>query len=136
MAVWPSSLPQELINDGSYNEEYAPNTIDAPVTQGPAMRRPRYTRAVQLITGYMYMTQAQWDTFKTFYVGTLKGGSLKFNFSGALTTDTILTDDGGNPLLDDSDNNLVVPGALVRFVSPPKRTRHQLHYRVAMELAI
>ena len=61
MAVWPSSLPQEFLRDG-YTEAPTDNVIRFPVTQGPTMGRPRYTRSVIIYKGYMLMTDAQYET--------------------------------------------------------------------------
>jgi len=49
--------------------------------QGPAKKRRRFTANVRPIVAEFIMDKSQVDTFDTFYNDTLKGGSLRFDFT-------------------------------------------------------
>jgi hypothetical protein len=77
--VWPPSLPQSPLLDG-YKEKppklFARAEMDAGV---PKMRR-RFTNAVRPVEVTFYMTQAQVETLDAFYLSTIQGGAVAFDW--------------------------------------------------------
>ncbi len=74
---WPASLPDGYLGQG-FGLTPEKNAIAFPVDEGPPMRRPRFTKAVTAVQAAMLMTEAQWQTLKTFYLETLNGGGAAF----------------------------------------------------------
>lgn len=97
-AVWPLSLPQDV--DRPYVDTMADNVIRTPMEAGPAKTRPRSTAGVRTIGGTMLLTQAQTETFQTFFEDTVRFGALRFDFPDPRTGET----------------------AVVRFTRPPQLT--------------
>ena len=65
---------------------------------GPAKLRRRFTAAVRPLKGRIEITRAQAATLETFYVTTLAGGALPFDWTSPRTLETVS----------------------MRFVSPPR----------------
>ena len=80
MATWPGTLPDDFLVD-AFSETLPDNTIRSKVEYGPAKLRRRATAAVRPIEGQLYMTTAQVATHDTFFVTTLKYGSLAFDWT-------------------------------------------------------
>src|SRR5437870_11881029 len=80
MAVWPASLPQTVFADG-YKEEFPMNALRTQMDAGPPKMRRRYTAAFRPFTGTEIFTTAQVATLDTFFVTTLQGGALAFDWS-------------------------------------------------------
>jgi hypothetical protein len=77
--TWPASLPQNLEITGL--QESPPNlTIRTPMEVGPPKLRRRATAGVRPIQGRQLLTKTQVATLDTFYVTTLAGGSLPFDW--------------------------------------------------------
>lgn len=74
-ALWPAELPQKF-DEGGFSEVFGNNVITTEMDSGPSKRRRRFTAAVDKIVGKMYMTQAQVNTFETFYRTTCADGSI------------------------------------------------------------
>jgi hypothetical protein len=88
-ATWPASLPQDLEQAGHF--EAAPDTvIRSEMSTGAQKIRRRFTAAPVPIPGKQLMTTAQVATLRTFYVTTLGGGALPFDWklprTGTTTT--------------------------------------------------
>jgi hypothetical protein len=78
MPTWPVSLPAAPMVQGL--KESVPNTvIRTPMETGPPKLRQRFTAGVRPLTLPFLLTKAQVATLDTFYVTTLKGGSLTFD---------------------------------------------------------
>ena len=75
---WPSELPQQPLIDG-FNEEPSSIKIRTEMDAAIAKQRPRFSTSAESRTFKMLMTNAQYQTFKTFYKDTLRSGSLEFN---------------------------------------------------------
>lgn len=80
MATWPATLPDEFLEEG-FSETLGDNTVRYQPDVGPPQLRRRATASPRRITGVMRMTAAQVDTHDTFYVTTLKDGSLSFDWN-------------------------------------------------------
>jgi len=83
-AIWPTTLPAFTLEDG-YNETLNDQTIESQNDTGNAKIRRRYTKLIQTFDVTLQMTQAQRDTFLTFWQTTLAGGSLTFDWVHPLT---------------------------------------------------
>lgn len=80
MPVWPQSLPQVLLLDG-YQEEPPNLVMRTEMDAGPAKVRRRFTAGERPIIGALHLTKAQVQTLDDFYLITLQGGSVKFDWS-------------------------------------------------------
>jgi len=76
---WNLTLPQNY-EQKSYSEGASTNFIESKVDAGPIKRRRRTTAEYIPISVTMFLTNAQVNTFKTFYKDTIKSGTLSFNF--------------------------------------------------------
>ena len=108
---WPPSLPQELLRE-SFRQTPVDNVISAKVDRGIGPRRPRHTRAIQLIRCAIFLTPAQWVTLEEFYLDDLNGGSLPFDFPHPFKAEVLL----------------------LEFVRPPSRARSRANYIVSLQL--
>jgi len=88
MATWPVTLPDYVLQDG-YLEQPPENTIRTKMDVGPPKARRRATSAPRPIKCRQHMTAAQVVTFDTFYVTTLKSGSLPFEWQHPRTGSTV-----------------------------------------------
>ena len=79
LIVWPSALPQEPLAQGF--GEQAPNTvIRSQMEAGPSKVRRRFTAGVRNIECQMRLTPDQVETLDTFFVSTVAGGALSFDW--------------------------------------------------------
>ena len=77
--TWPASLPQESLVEGF--SEQAPNTlIRSQMEAGPAKVRRRFTSGPRNFDCQLYLSPAQVDALDAFYVSTLAGGALSFDW--------------------------------------------------------
>lgn len=78
-ALWPTTLPSAVqVSDLQIT---APDMVlRSEVDTGPAMLRRRFTAAPELISGSLKVTRAQLAIFRTFYVATLGGGAIPFEW--------------------------------------------------------
>ena len=86
-ATWPATLPTTLSENG-FSETPPDSLIRSSMSVGPAKVRQRTTSGVRTISGMMVLTSTQTGTLDTFYVTTLAGGSLTFNFDHPRTSVT------------------------------------------------
>jgi hypothetical protein len=80
MPIWPSSLPRKPL-DGSYREAPAPNTTGTENDVGDPIMRRRFTGRTVKFSGAIHLTDAQKNTFDTFWADTLSQGSLQFSMA-------------------------------------------------------
>lgn len=86
-ALWPATLPQALqVSD--LEETFPDMLLRSEVDAGPAIVRRRFTAAPQPIAGSLKMTRAQLALFYSFYVDTIGGGSLAFEWKHPRTAVT------------------------------------------------
>jgi len=111
---WPSELPQALLVDG-YSQAAADNVLRTPMDQGPDKVRRKQTSGPRPVSGSIIVTTAQLATYKTFYVTTLLGGSLRFSH------------------VDPDDGTTAVE---MRHTAPPSWSPAGLRWRVALALEI
>jgi hypothetical protein len=78
-AVWPGSLPQYVLEAG-YQETLEDQIIETQMDAGVAKIRRRFTGAYRRFTVTVQMDATQAATFEAFYLTTLKGGSLPFDW--------------------------------------------------------
>ncbi len=104
MPTWPSSLPQRPLAD-DYQETEPNLLLRTSMDAGPAKVRLRFTTGVRLYKLAFYVSLTQKSTFKSFYLGSISGGALPFNFpdpdnpttniSIRITRPPVYTDKGG-----------------------------------------
>lgn len=85
--AWPPSLPQSPRL--GWSEKAGKNVVRTQVSSGPAKLRRRFTGAVRELTWPTLFTDAQADTFWTFYQTTTADGSLKFTLIHPRTSATV-----------------------------------------------
>jgi hypothetical protein len=81
MAVWPISLPQSPLMLQGFQETLPNTVIRTEMDVGPPKVRQRATAGIRAFTMIVQMTKAQVATLDTFYVSTLAGGSLPFDWT-------------------------------------------------------
>ena len=114
MATWPATLPQSLSRRG-YEEAEGDNVIRTTVDAGPQKRRPRFTAVVRPLQGTMVFTNAQLETFRTFFKTDAFYGALGFTFPDQRGTGT----------------------EIVVFASPPRWANvGGDNYRISLDLEI
>lgn len=79
MPTWPVTLPQYVLEAG-YQEQMEDQTIESQVDAGPAKVRRRFTASVRRFQVVVQMTPAEADIFEDFFLNTLQGGSLSFDW--------------------------------------------------------
>jgi len=80
MAAWPDTLPAYPLLD-SFRETVPNTVIRTDMEQGPAKVRLRTTAAVRTMTVGYLLSKAQVAALETFYLATLQGGALAFDFT-------------------------------------------------------
>lgn len=97
--AWPGTLPQALqINNATLGE--ADGTVEYAPDSGPTISRLASSGAMAPISGSVICTSDQIATFRTFFVTTILGGSLPFNFPDPMGGSALLvkfTKQGGMP---------------------------------------
>ena len=86
MAVWPASLPQQLVGTGDQDQDAVLRT---PMDAGPPTQRNRFSAIVRNLTVPMILTGTQRQTFDTFFRTELKNGSLRFDWEDPVTDATV-----------------------------------------------
>lgn len=114
MAIWPASLPQVLTVE-SYREQPPDVVLRTQMDAGPDKVRRRFTAGIRPVQGQIWCTKTQVATLDAFYVTTLLGGSLPFDWQ----------------------NSRTLTAASLRFRKPPTyEPDHKDLYRVGLELEI
>lgn len=78
MPIWPADLPQKPLADG-YSEEPQSRVLRSQMDAGPPKTRQRYTAGTTAIPVNMTLSNAQVDTFESFFNSDIQGGSLPFD---------------------------------------------------------
>ena len=78
--TWPATVPTDVLQ-GSYSESPPDNLLRSSMDTGPDKVRRRSTAGPRPISWTILMTTTELGYFETFYVTTLVGGSLTFNFT-------------------------------------------------------
>ncbi|MGH7393662.1 MAG: hypothetical protein ACREM3_30035 [Candidatus Rokuibacteriota bacterium] len=91
MAVspWPATLPQQFLQ-GTFQETFPDNLLRTQMDAGPVKLRRRTTAAPALLQGEMHLDSTQWVTFATFYLTTLRSGSLPYSWVHPFVQNVIL----------------------------------------------
>jgi len=82
--AWPSGLPQLVLVD-SFKFTYPKQVISTQMDVGPPKQRRRSTAAVSPIVARVWLDSAGKILFDEFYLTTLAGGSLPFEWADPLT---------------------------------------------------
>lgn len=88
MSTWPADLPQSPLING-FKDRLPALTVRSQPDVGPAKVRRRFTSAVRPMTFNFLMTSEQLTSFETFFIETLQGGALAFDFVHPRTEETI-----------------------------------------------
>lgn len=86
-ATWPLTIPQKLSPDG-FSFKPGKNTLRTSMTTGPPKSRRLGTSAPWELKGNMEMTSAEYSTWETFYVDTLKDGEEPFDWLHPISGDS------------------------------------------------
>jgi hypothetical protein len=78
-AVWPSTLPEYVLAD-AFKEALNTQTIESATDTGSVKVRRRYTKLVRKFDIAVLLSEAQLATFETFWLDTLRGGALSFDW--------------------------------------------------------
>lgn len=78
-ATWPTGLPEFVLEQG-YQENLEDQTIESTVESGLAKIRRRYTAPVRRFQVVVQMDTEQASLFEAFFLDTLQGGSLPFDW--------------------------------------------------------
>ena len=84
MATWPSTLPQQLEQEG-FNDVFPEGAIRTEMASGNPYQRTRYTAAIEPFSGMLYLDAAQYQTLKDFWITTLGLGALSFDWVHPIT---------------------------------------------------
>jgi hypothetical protein len=84
MAVWPGTLPQSLNLEG-FESQLASNVVRTPMDVGPAKQRLRSTAAPQPLRGKIIFNIEEFALFEEFFISTLSGGALEFEWVHPIT---------------------------------------------------
>ncbi len=77
--TWPVGLPQLVAVDG-YGETPPDTTLRTAMGAGPAKVRRRTTAGIRPLSVHLDLDAAQVETLDTFYLETLQGGALAFDW--------------------------------------------------------
>jgi hypothetical protein len=88
MTVYPATLPVSPLVD-SFREAIPNTVLRTEMEQGPAKVRQRTTAAVRRFSVGYVMAKAQIEILETFYLTTLQGGTLAFDFTHPRTGATV-----------------------------------------------
>jgi hypothetical protein len=80
MPTWPVSLPQTPLIAG-YSEQPPDIIVETKMDAGPPKARRRFSAGIRPIKVKMLMTTAQVETLDVFYITTLAGGALTFDYT-------------------------------------------------------
>jgi chitodextrinase len=83
--VWPTSLPSVFQAQPGAVETAPDMMLETQMDAGPPKARRRFTAAPRPVTGTLVLTQAQRATLDSFYVNTLQGGVLPFEWTHPMT---------------------------------------------------
>lgn len=86
--TWPASLPQELLISG-FSERPPKTHIRGDMDQGPPKMRRRSTASSRPINGELLLTQSELETLDDFYINTLDGGTLRFDWKHPRTGNSV-----------------------------------------------
>jgi len=79
MTSWPDALPAYPLLDG-FHETPPKTALRTDMEQGPAKVRLRTTAGVRTMSLKYLMNKTQVTALETFYLATLQGGALTFDF--------------------------------------------------------
>ena len=80
MTTWPDTLPASPLLDG-FRETVQNTALRTEMEQGPAKLRRRTTAGVRTMSVAFVLSAAQVAILDTFYLTTLQGGTLSFDFT-------------------------------------------------------
>lgn len=86
--VWPVTLPQSVLVQG-YSETPPQLSIRTDMDAGVAKVRRRFTSSIRPIECNTLLTAAQVATLDAFYLSTLEGGALRFEWNHPRTGATV-----------------------------------------------
>jgi hypothetical protein len=87
MDTWPISLQSKLETNG-FTKKLGDTTVSTDMGVGPAKRRARFTRGIDVYTCQVTLDFSEVQTFETFYKTTLGNGVLPFTFTDPFTETT------------------------------------------------
>lgn len=113
MPTWPASLPKPLAN--GFRETPPMTVIRTEMEQGPAKVRRRTTAAIRKMSLTFLMTKTEIATLETFFLTTVAGGAIAFDFTHPRTGST----------------------AVCRFIRPPEYgANNGTRFQIDVELEV
>jgi len=85
-AVWPASLPQRFLQEPGATEQPPDVVIESTMDAGPPKARRRFTAGFRLVGGSVALTRDQRAILDDFFMNTLEGGALPFDWIHPITT--------------------------------------------------
>lgn len=82
--TWPTAL-QSKLNEASFSFEIGDTLLRTQNQMGPAKVRRLMTKSVDVLSGSIDLTVAEYSTFFYFFDTTLNGGVKTFNFNHPIT---------------------------------------------------
>lgn len=83
-ATWPATL-QSIVSEANFGLTLGDTVLRSDMDYGPQKVRRRFTKGVDTFSTSIYLTQAQYSFFYTFYNTTLNGGVNPFTFNHPIT---------------------------------------------------
>lgn len=87
MTAWPASLPQSQFRGLTDKRQKA--VLRTPMDAGPAIVRRRFTAVYREVVTRIVLNGTQRQTFDTFFITTLKEGSLPFDWTDPVDDTTV-----------------------------------------------
>lgn len=84
MPTWPSSLPQKVQVE-QFSHEIGTGAVRTEMEAGPDFQRRRSTAAPESFRGRIWLTAAEYETFRTFWRDELGDGALAFDWQHPVT---------------------------------------------------
>jgi hypothetical protein len=85
-AVWPASLPTRMQADSGVTEQPPDIVIESTMDAGPPKARRRFTAGYRIVGGSLALTHDQRATLDAFFLDTLEGGALPFDWIHPITS--------------------------------------------------
>jgi hypothetical protein len=85
-AVWPASLPQRFLQDPGTSEQPPDVILESQMDAGPPKARRRFTAGFRMVGGSLALTHVQRATLDDFFMNTVQGGALPFDWIHPITS--------------------------------------------------
>jgi hypothetical protein len=123
--AWPADLPQWMTAP-DFRVTFPDPRLKTAMESGPNKLRRRVSNTSKPVSGVLRCTQAQLARLERFWNEDTRSGTLPFMFPDQVYDGAFLLTESGEPLLTESDVQILVAGWwLVQFDGPPASTPRQ-----------